>query len=799
MHRVVIFILAAISGSPGLAADIRLKNGTTIRGTFLVMDKMSGRAVGQAEIKANAEIDATIEAERIAENKPVKANSIVVRNIGRVDNGWQRFYFPLQQRQLTGAAANANLTPPIPLVFKLPPPRRTGQSLLVSTFGTMTFVGPFDEFGHRRLTIAAPKKNMDVFQAITEVTPDHVMVESTNCDWKLGLPLNSIPKETLDPLLKKQIKKDDPVARFALVRFYTMAEYYLQAFEELDAISRDFPDRKELVDKSRDDLMNFFGTRILRQLGHRKQAAQHQLAESYAKKLMTQPLSGSVAQDVKKYIQAYEQSRQSIEQAKLLLSEWQAKLNDSVREEKLQALRSEVNEQLDFETLPRLDAFLKAEADKLFDPSQRLGLAYSGWVLGSAHAIPDLDQALRVWEARHLVIDYLHGQDNVPREDALQGLRSLEGISAQTVLRMVPQLPPLLDASEIEPGVPHRVESDGAKPVAYSVVLPAEYSPHHSYPLLITLRARHRTNEQTVAGWAGDAGQPDLGNQRGYIVIAPEYAEKNQVEYTFGAPAHAYVLDCLIDARKRFSVNSDRVFLAGQGMGADAAFDIGMAHPDEFAGVLPIGGNALHYCTYTWPNGSHTAWYIVGKGYDSKDNRDPTSNTIFDNMMVHGARFDVLLVEYLGRNGENVLDDISKLFDWMDLHTRQALPKEFEIRSLRKADNRFFWLTAAGLPRDYILPVPAGAATKIIPMEIEARVTPGNTINVKAMTENVTLRLSPEIVDFDKKLVIRIGTQKKYSVFLKPDAGVLLEELQLRGDRQRLPLAQFSSSKDRPE
>ena len=767
----LLFVVSLFSGPLLSAAEVRLKNGTTLRGTLLVMNTLAGRAVGLTEMKQ------------------IKDENPVPRNIGRIDNGWQRTYFPLQQRQVAGEAGSANLVAPNPVVFKLPPPRRVGQNMTIASFGSMTYVGPFDEFGHRRLTIATQKKPLDVFQAITEVSPDHVMVESTNCDWKLGLSLKSIPVETLDPLLKRQIKKDDPVARFALVRFYTQAEYYAQAFAELESIGRDFPDRKELVDKSHDELMNFFGREILRRLGRRKLAGQHRLAETYAKKLLTQPLSGPVTQEVKKAIQSYEQSRQTIEQAKLLLSEWQAKLNNSDQEEKLQGLRSEINEQLDFETLPRLDAFLKAEVDKQFDPSQRLGLAYSGWVLGSANAIADLNQTFRIWEARHTVMDYLRSDDMGVRSDLLKQLRSLEGVSPQIVLNLVPQLPPILDASEVEPGVAQRIEAEGTTPIAYSVMLPAEYSPQHHYPLLIALRSRSRTIEQTVAAWAGDADQPDLGSQRGYIVIAPDYAEASQAEHTYGSAAHRYVLDCLLDARKRFSVESDRVFLTGHAMGADAAFDIGMAHPDEFAGVLPIGGNAINYCTYSWSNGTHTAWYIVGKGYDTKDNRDTTSNSVFDNMLIRGSKFDFLLVEYLGRNGENVFDDFSRLFDWMDNHSRPVLPKEIDVRSLRKSDNRFFWLTATGLPRDYILPAPAGAAQKVIPMEIEARITPGNTVILKALAESFSLRLTPELVDFDKRLVVRVGGQVKYNNFVKPDFGVLLDELQQRGDRKRLPLA----------
>ena len=46
------------------------------------------------------------------------------------------------------------------------------------------------------------------------------------------------------------------------------------------------------------------------------------------------------------------------------------------------------------------------------------------------------------------------------------------------------------------------------------------------------------------------------------------------------------VIDTLRDLRRRFQVDSDRVFLFGWEQGADAALDIGMSHPDQFAGVL---------------------------------------------------------------------------------------------------------------------------------------------------------------------------------------------------------------------
>src|SRR3972149_11543985 len=79
--------------------------------------------------------------------------------------------------------------------------------------------------------------------------------------------------------------------------------------------------------------------------------------------------------------------------------------------------------------------------------------------------------------------------------------------------------------------------------------------------------------------WGGTPEKPGQASRRGYIVIAPEYAAEKSREYNYDAAAHDIVLRSLQDARKRFRVASDRVFLSGHGMGADAAVDIGMFAP----------------------------------------------------------------------------------------------------------------------------------------------------------------------------------------------------------------------------
>ena len=766
----------ATPSSPAFAAEIiRLKNGASVRADKKwLLKSLGSQPFGASELKRP---------KNEAPDPP---------NIAQLDNDWQVTYIPLSLQEVPDGKGNPTFAGPEPTTFKLKKSKATSHEKKLVSLGSMSFVGEFDEHGRRTVTIETPGKQRHVIQSITDVGPDHVLVESADMEWKFGLALKTIPLETIDKIIRKKVPEDDANARFALALFYIQARYYPQAFQELNAIGRDFPGKMELVKEYQTRFMDDFGREILQRLKFRQRSGQHQLAESFSKELLKQPLSVAVKQEVQKHLRDYEESRQTIERAKLLLGEWQAKLNDAEQEKHLQPLRSEVTEQLNFETLPRLDAFIKAEADTEYDAAQRLGLAYTGWVLGAANAIPDLDQAFRIWDARSAVLEYLRSDDPSRQSQLMRRLLTAENISAEKViLNMIAQLPPILDASDIDPAVPHQVVVPGTEPKSYWVMLPPEYTHHHNYPMVIALRHRTRSAQETLYHWAGDVHRPDLGCQRGYIVIVPEYAEKGQAEYTFGAPAHKYVLDCLVDARKRFSVDSDRVYLGGHGMGADAAFDIGMAHPDEFAGVVPYGGRAINYCHYSWNNARYTSWYVIGTGYFGGW-RDPKSNPVFDRMM-KGNKFDFMLVEYIGRNGEDLVDETSKSFDWMDLvsHERKAQPKEFEVRSLRKTDNRFFWLTANGLPYDVILPGPG----EVNPMDIEVRVSPGNTktniINVKlpGQTENWALRLTPQLVDFGKKVEVKVNSRQKFSGFVEPDVRVLLDDLQLRGDRKRLPLA----------
>ena len=140
----------------------------------------------------------------------------------------------------------------------------------------------------------------------------------------------------------------------------------------------------------------------------------------------------------------------------------------------------------------------------------------------------------------------------------------------------------------------------GQADVNYFVQLPPEYDPCRSYPALVTLHSAGTTPELQIDWWAGSYSpekKQRLGQatRHGYIVIAPQWTKAYQAKYEYSAREHAAVLFALRNACKRFSIDTDRVYLSGHSIGGDAAWDMGLAHPDLWAGVLPIAATADKY------------------------------------------------------------------------------------------------------------------------------------------------------------------------------------------------------------
>ncbi|MBT6494602.1 MAG: hypothetical protein HOL01_08645 [Planctomycetaceae bacterium] len=685
----------------------------------------------------------------------------------------------------------------------------SGRKRMFGSIGSYAGVTPFDEYGRRRIALRTAKGRENVIQGVTRIHPRHLTVTGLSHTWEHGMATTSIPPQILDRMIRKVTDHSNSDNRRAIARFYLQAEMYRQASMELKSIKRDFPELAARMDEMGTNLRQLQAGQLLAELNRRRDAGQHKLATAAVRSFPVEGMSAVVLRQVRELDSSGRKQREELAKARMLLGDLQAQLTNEKDKSSAAMFRSIVNRELDLESLGRLDAFSKLSGDDTLSPKQKLALAYSGWVTGSAQAVTEFATAARLWDARFLALEYLRADTIRQRDDLFGQLDELEGIGPDTVGRLIPLLPPPVETPGVEPGVAFEVEvaAGQTKPkrtvdeepeqatYRYSVLLPPEYSPNHNYPLIVALHPPERTPTDELQWWGGTREKPGQSQRHGAIVIAPSYADKSLTHYDYDTRSHTIVLAAINDARKRFQIDSDRIFLSGHGMGGTAAFDIGMSHPEMFAGVMPICGFCEVFAKWYWRNAKSVPWYVVGGEFD-RDATEQNAN-VLNRMLTNNC--DLIYAEYIGRGYESYYAEIHKLFDWMGRQRRAALPKKFEAQILREADDRFYWVECRGLPKKVLLAAANARAGsgRVRPMSLEIKINDGlpgrTTIYVRSGAEQNVLWLSPELVDFDKRIsvrlngrAVRINGQSKSSDFLRPSVRTMLEDLRKRGDRQRV-------------
>lgn len=762
-RRLPTFAIVTLGVVYSFGDEVHLKNGLVLEGKAVYVQALDGSG-----------------------NR--NAGEIAVYPILMTDEGYKRCFVPRRQRvQIIPQAELSKYDK-----FKIPQ-RTLGRSKMLARVGVFVNATQFTKFGRRTVTVKTPNGPRAIIQGVTDITPRQITVIGLKEHWKYGIATTSIEFPILDAMIRNVTDQQNPEDRMMIARFYAQAGMYRHSERELESIQKDFADYAERVGVKLGEVRQLMCQQLLVELQRRKLAGQHALVYRASKRFPVQKASATVRRDVRATISDYDQARDNGELVLALLGDLQAEIKDQDQLKSLAPLRSTVTEELNYETLGRLDAFLNLADDKTLTAQEKLSLAYSGWVLGSANAVTNLEVALRLWDARVVVMDFLRTDDFNQRKVKLIGLQRLEGVSATTIQQMIPLLPPAIETPNLRVGsaFPVTVTSDksnndgkaATSDVRYSVLLPTGYNHHHSYPMIVALHSARRTAEKELSWWGGTAVRPLQSQRRGYIVIAPEYTRDKQALYDYSARTHRIVIESIRNARKRFNVNSDRIYLAGHGMGGDAAFDIGMSHPDIFAGVIPITGVSDGICKYYYKNAKALPWYVVVGELD----RDTLARNMRDISRMLRLGFNIMYVEYEGRGYETYYEEIHRLFDWMDQHQRPKPPREIEVDIVRSSDNRFYWVKLDGLPDTLSLDGPPNnRKVRVKKMLLNARVNVGNAVNVRSGAEKTTIWLSPEFVDFDRRVRIEIKGRQRFNDFLRPDLQAMLEDLRNRGDRQRL-------------
>lgn len=730
----------------------------------------------------------------MAENTKSPPPDDAVRPIVFVDDNLRRVSFPKMfiREVRNGSAANFET-----IAIKQPVSESNHR---IGSVGPILRMDPWDQFGRRIVSMKADVAGgkLDMIQGITLIHPVWTRAESLtrtggpNIMWDTRIATSSIPRDTLSKILANHINRKNVDERLKVVRLYLNAERYTDAQNELTEIIADFPDQAKLKQEVA-AIRQLGARRALAEIELRRKAGQDKLAQSLLAQFPTEDVAGAVLQAVKARQDEYQDQLATIEATKKSLAEMVAKIDDSVLRRQAEPCVAEIIGELNLATIDRMAAFRQFLDSTTLDAAHKTSLAISGWLLGGNDATENLPLSLSIYKTRHIVREYLGESVELRRAEMFNQLASEEGGSPRYVAKLLARMkPPVATPPQETPDRGAYALSvagvTGEAEVNYLVQLPPEYDPYRRYPAIVTLAGGGTTPTQQINWWAGEPNASGLrlgqASRHGYITIAPYWTVKGQVAYQYDAREHATVLAVLRDACRRFSVDTDRVFLSGHSIGGDAAWDIGISHPDVWAGVIPITATADRYIAHYWPNAKYVPLYFVGGELDGdtmvRNARD------LDRYMTKPG-YNVTVVEYLGRGHEHFYDEIQHLFDWMSTRQRNFFPTDFTTATMRAWDNFFWWVELDDLPataKVHVWPPPANARAVQTTASLKRSVRGDQTLHVTSGADKTTVWLAPELVDFNKRIKLVVKGRTVFGDQPAPDVAVLLEDARTRGDRQ---------------
>lgn len=653
---------------------------------------------------------------------------------------------------------------------------------------------PFDEFGRRILSLDTAGGRVDVVQGITEITPRWTRIEGLVTAQPIKLDMrvatSTIPRDVLRRVIDQHIDRTNADERLRVVRLLIQGERYEDARRELDAVLADFPALSGLADQRR-RLAEFSARQILDELSLRARSGQDKLAIRLLEQFPTDNLGGETLEAIR---EARERYRQRQEQAGGLvdrLEKLTAGIEDEASRRAAGMVVAEIRRELTFATAERLATFEQLSTDAILPADRLVAIAIGGWLQGPGAGGENLKLSLSAFRLRDLIRDYLRAADQAARDGLLARMREEESFDPATVAAIAAHMRPPLDPPEpTSPGL-HELTVGGLPDGGEAgclVQLPPEYDPLRRYPAVVALHATGMSPLSQIEWWAGmatpDGSRAGQATRHGTIVIAPAWARGDQAGYEYSAREHALVLGALREAGRRFAIDTDRVFIAGHAAGGDAAWDIALAHPDIWAGMVGISASADKYVRHLSKNAKSVPLYLVG---GELDGGTLARNAVdLDRYFLRG--YDATYVEYRGRGHEHFADEQLRIFDWLGRKKRSFFPAEIEAQSLRPWDRFFWWVEYDNPPQKTVaLPAQWPPAKGTVPFEVEAKSQTGktgNTLRVQCGARSVRVWLSPELVDFAQPTTVTLAGDRLFAGQVTPDVRVMLEDLRLRGDRQ---------------
>ena len=257
----------------------------------------------------------------------------------------------------------------------------------------------------------------------------------------------------------------------------------------------------------------------------------------------------------------------------------------------------------------------------------------------------------------------------------------------------------------------YRDEVDGS-PQYCRAYLPANYDPAKKWPLVIQMHGYNPANPVYVRWWAADSR---------YASIDTEFSNHQQVIYMephgrgnaqYLGMGDSDVVHAIVEAKRLFNVDEDRVYLTGDSMGGWGTWEIANRHPDLFAAIAPVFGGSDYHSRMTeeelaklspvdrFLNEKESTW-SMSEGllnipiFVHHGDADQSVNVEYSRWAVRLLQrwgYDVRYHEYPGRSHEALQSQNGNMnIEWFLDHRRNPNPRHVRIRSAELRNAAAYW------------------------------------------------------------------------------------------------------------
>ena len=705
----------------------------------------------------------------LALNAPQPVGPVPVVTIWALDDGMRTYFLPRRLIDADSVVLGSNAAGLE--TFEIDQ-RRIGGGQAPAVVGSVDQSTRFDEFGHRTVTLQSQRGPQQIVQGVTELRPDWLGVDSLNLGWSYGLSTKLRTDEELIALLDLATDREAAGDRLARVRFLIQAGRLPAARDELEQAIDMFPSLAGRAERFRQQADESYGVQAMAELERRRRAGQHALVRRLATAFDPTRVTPETFGKADAIGESYDRLAERNAAIRLAIEELEAELPAEDRAA-VAPLRRQLFDELTIDTIDQMQPFEESIEDIGLQPREKLAAGYSSFAGGESQLTLELPAAVRMWELRSELTRTLQARDDYDLREGIDRVMQLEGATVARIKAIAKRLPPVVAAEPLDENdrsrltlaiEPHRTETRGT----IRLQRPPEHRATQTTPLLVVLATSGERIDAALDFWAGSPAAAGHAQRHGYLTLA--IAADELADPSKRSDRRDLVLDAIRTVKRRYGVDSDRVFLAGHGRGGALACELGLSRPYDWAGVVSICGRIPKSVR---PYGmddtaENLSLYLVCGELDGGSIESQAR--VLETMM--RKRRDVIICEYRQRGLEQYPAERDPIFEWMELHRRPSIKREWDISARDPEHTEWDWL--------HVDPQRTVASRSMF-----GRVNPTNSVIVRTGRAPATVWLSSELVNFDKRVSVK-SDGRRQSERPTPSVADTIEDLWRRMDRSRI-------------